>query len=328
MSAVDGLALAANALGHLGDNAGSRPPLAAAGPRSLAVFVDRFPAISETFVAERGAGALAAGLAGADRGGRPTRAPAARRRARVARRLPRGRGARDPAPSALAWLIARHPLRCAADLAARGRLAAGRAAAAARAGAGRAAARARRRRARARPLRRAGGDPRAARRAARRESRSASPPTATTSTRRRAGCARSSSGPRSSPPPASTPAATCRRLLEPAARDKVQRVVMGVDGERFRRRTRAARATARWSRSGATSRRRASATWSRRRRSCTDRGVERAGRDRRRRPAAPELERRSRRARARRRGGAAAAPTASTRFASCSRAPTCWRCRA
>ena len=119
MSAIDGVALAANASGHLLDNTASKPALAA-GERSLAVFVDRFPVISETFVASEARSLR-------ERGWR-VRIEAVARPERPL--LGGARGWRvdyleDEGPAtraaALGSLLLRHPLRCAADLAGRRR---------------------------------------------------------------------------------------------------------------------------------------------------------------------------------------------------------------
>jgi colanic acid/amylovoran biosynthesis glycosyltransferase len=233
MGALDGLALAANALGHLEDNAAPRPP-PVAGPQSLAVFIDRFPVISETFVASE-ARALS-------RRGWRVRVEAAARPER-----PLLGGARewrvdyleDEGPAtrvaALAWLLGRHPLRCAADLVRRRRWPA----------------------AERMPLRGLAPAVRRLRRAGDAHVHAHfAGPAATHALRagRLAGIPVSiaahgydiygaPSALREKLEDAAFVAASCdytrrdlQALLDPGSRDKVQRVVMGVDGERFRRR--------------------------------------------------------------------------------------------
>jgi glycosyltransferase involved in cell wall biosynthesis/GT2 family glycosyltransferase len=118
LSSIDALALGANALGRLGGNAGSRAPLIADGRRSLAIFVDRFPVLSESFVAGEARALSRLGwrvrIEAAARPGRPL--PGGARDWRVDYLEDEGALGRG---AALAWLLARHPLRAAADLAGR-----------------------------------------------------------------------------------------------------------------------------------------------------------------------------------------------------------------
>jgi colanic acid/amylovoran biosynthesis glycosyltransferase len=235
MAALDGLALTANALGRLEDNSAPRPAPAAAGPRSLAVFVDSFPVISQTFVASEARALREQGWrVRVEAGARPQR-----------QLLGGARGWRvdyleDEGPAtraaALAWLAARHPWRCFADLARRGRWPA----------------------AERLPLR--GLAPSVRRLCLAGDVHvhaHFAGPAATHALRagQLAGLPVSiaahgydiyaaPSGLREKLERASFVAATCeytrrdlRALLGPAEADKVQRVVMGVDGERFRRRS-------------------------------------------------------------------------------------------
>ncbi len=115
MCALDGLALGANSLGNLEGNDALKEPLVAGGTSSLAVFVDRFPAVSETFVASEARALSGLGwqvrVEATARPDRPLLGGA--REWRVDYLEDEGPAARL---AALAWISARHPLRCAADL--------------------------------------------------------------------------------------------------------------------------------------------------------------------------------------------------------------------
>jgi colanic acid/amylovoran biosynthesis glycosyltransferase len=121
--AIDAIVLVAYSAGYLLDNsAPSRAATAPPGPRNPAfvTLVDLFPALSETFVAEE-AHAL-------KRLGAGVRVEASGRPLRPNRERARGIAvsySEDEGPAgklgALAWLFARHPLRCAFDVASRRR---------------------------------------------------------------------------------------------------------------------------------------------------------------------------------------------------------------
>jgi glycosyltransferase involved in cell wall biosynthesis/GT2 family glycosyltransferase len=118
LSAIDAAALGANSLGRLGGNAGSRAPLVADGRRAVAIFVDRFPVLSESFVAGEARALSRLGwrvrIEAAARPERPVLGGA--REWRVDYLEDEGALGRAVA---LAWLLARHPLRAAVDLAGR-----------------------------------------------------------------------------------------------------------------------------------------------------------------------------------------------------------------
>ncbi len=113
MKLVDGAVAIARALGYRRGNAAPRPQPAVAG--GIVVAIDTFPAISETFVAGEIAALRDAGW--------PVRVEAAARPQRPL--LGAARGLRvdyleDEGPAdragALAWLVSRHPWRCLRDL--------------------------------------------------------------------------------------------------------------------------------------------------------------------------------------------------------------------